>query len=245
MTRWLNSPLKRRYSQIWKGSSSKSQQKTHKFIRGRYKFLHQLGQGTSGTVYLAIDIDTNKQYAIKEINKSWLAKQHLTLKELPHHTNIIRFIDTFEDPQYPDALYIVMEVAEKGIVMDVSSYEKCKPYSESMCKTIFKQLVEAVEHLHKNNIVHRDIKPQNLVQTKDNIIKLIDFGSAMDVNKCHNYQIGKSPAFMAPELLNKEYSSFSSDIWAMGVTLFCLINGHLPFQQLSLPDLYQDILIEK
>ncbi|GAN07294.1 hypothetical protein MAM1_0155c06790 [Mucor ambiguus] len=175
------------------------------------------------------------------------------LKQLPGHLNIIRFIEVIDnDPDNEDSIFIVTEIAEKGIIMDVTPHAMTKPISEGQCREIFSQLVAAVEHLHSNNIVHRDIKPQNLVMSNSNIVKLIDFGNATcittDTLSSTSSSVG-SPAFMAPELLkraarrNQEsaVSPTCADLWSMGVTLYCLVYGQLPFEKASLIDLYSDI----
>ncbi|KAL9550744.1 hypothetical protein MBANPS3_004594 [Mucor bainieri] len=175
------------------------------------------------------------------------------LKQLPTHLNIIRFVEVIDnDPDNEDSIFIVTEIAEKGIIMDVTPHAMTKPLSEGQCREIFSQLVDAIEHLHSNNIVHRDIKPQNLVMSNNNIVKLIDFGNATciaaDTLSSTSSSVG-SPAFMAPELLkraarrNQEstVSPTCADLWSMGVTLYCLAYGQLPFERSSLMDLYSDI----
>lgn len=179
-----------------------------------------------------------------------------------------------------------MEYAENGIVMDVTPHSVTKSFSDTQCRIIFKQLVAAVSHLHQNGIIHRgrhpwkkkilfrtayltscsliDIKPQNLLLSNENIVKLIDFGNATVVtDSLAGYNTG-TPAFMAPELLKKgtynaplpsknivskkktllaprNGSPTSADLWSMGVTLYCFTYGHLPFEKSSLLDLYADI----
>jgi serine/threonine protein kinase len=258
MTRWFNTSL-------WK-------RKRH-YIGGRYQLLYEIGQGASGTVHLALDIKTNQHYAIKELNKSRLQRQlksellwgprsnaakkrklnqeSLTiqeieiLKQVPQHKNIIQFITALEDPFYEDSIFIVTEIAKKGVVMDIVPHSVSKPYSDDQCRNIFKQLVNAVDHLHKHDIVHRDIKPQNLLMSNNNIVKLIDFGNATkvtDMPRKTSSSVG-SPAFMAPELLKKgiQADSKCADLWSMGITLYCLAYGHLPFETSGILDLYNDI----
>lgn len=147
------------------------------------------------------------------------------LKQLPAHLNIIRFIEVIDnDPDNEDSIFIVTEIAENGIIMDVTPHAVTKPLSEGQCREIFSQLVDAVEHckcwmgashdndthtcsaVHLNHIVHRDIKPQNLVMSNNNTVKLIDFGNATcitaDTLSSTSSSVG-SPAFMAPELLKR------------------------------------------
>ncbi|KAI7896323.1 kinase-like domain-containing protein [Mucor mucedo] len=272
MPRWFNTlQLHRRWKQ------SKTQHK--RTVNGKYKLLHEIGQGASGIVHLAVDTKTNVRYAIKELSKSKLQRQYHSellrqsgpagiaqskkrklnhhdnetikelyieesnlLKKLAPHENIIKFVEVIEDVEYNDSIFIaVMEYAENGIVMDVTPHSVTKALSDTKCRIIFKQLVAAVTHLHQNGIIHRDIKPQNLLLSNENIVKLIDFGNATIVTESLGYTTG-TPAFMAPELLKKvQGSPTSADLWSMGVTLYCLAYGHLPFEKASLLDLYADI----
>lgn len=96
-----------------------------------------------------------------------------------------------------------MEYAEKGVVMEIAPHSVSEPLSDSQCRKVFKQLAEAVDHIHKSGVVHRDIKPQNLLLSKDNTVKLIDFGNAIFVPDTISYSSTGTPAFMAPELLKK------------------------------------------
>ena len=105
--------------------------------------------------------------------------------------------------------------------------------------------------MHSQGVVHRDIKPDNCLVTEDNILKLVDFGVSEMFDKGSDMKLAKSagsPAFMAPELciINKEgVSGKPADIWSMGVTLYCLRFGHVPFQKSNLLDLYDAIASEK
>lgn len=148
------------------------------------------------------------------------------LQCLPNHENIIKFIEIIDDPEHQESIFLVTEIAEKGIVMDVKPHQVTKPYSNDVCRHIFEQLVEAVDHckypyepitavkthtviVHRNKIIHRDIKPQNLVLSNDSTVKLIDFGNATCITNGRlksSCSVG-SPAFMAPELLKKGMST--------------------------------------
>ncbi|KAI8642261.1 kinase-like domain-containing protein [Parasitella parasitica] len=279
MTRWFHAPLQLR--RRWK--QPKSNLNKRQIDNGRYTLIHQIGQGASCMVHLAVEATTNKRFAIKEMSKSRLERQYRQsqlaisrrplypeskkrkldqehvgieeieiLKQLPAHPNIIQFVQVIDnDPENEDSIFIVTELAEKGIVMDVTPHSVTKPIPEDQCRVIFSQLVNAVEHLHSNRIVHRDIKPQNLVMSNNNIVKLIDFGNATcitDKLSSTSSSVG-SPAFMAPELLKRAArrqqesttSPTCADLWSMGVTLYCLVYGRLPFERSSLMDLYGDI----
>ncbi|KAG0791525.1 hypothetical protein G6F16_003454 [Rhizopus arrhizus] len=216
--------------------------KTRKYrmIGNRYRLIRQIGRGSTGLVYLAIDIKTHTRCAIKEICKQKNRQESSILKELGPHKNIIGFIEVIEDS---GSIYLVMEMAKKGAIMDIVPHSLTEPYSNHQCKHLFKQLVNAVYHLHQRGIIHGDIKPENILLTNHQTVRLIDFGNASRISDMTAKITTGSPAFMAPELLKKVlHSPTSSDIWALGVTLYCLAYGHLPFEKSSFIQLYQDIL---
>ncbi|OBZ90272.1 hypothetical protein A0J61_01686 [Choanephora cucurbitarum] len=241
-------------------------------IAEKYRCLGILGQGAFGIVHLAVDIKTHQRFAMKEISKSRLERQQRyqprpasneqkkrrlnptidqfrlkeadILRNLPAHTNIIQLIEVIQDPDYSqDSIFLVMELAEKGVVMTLSEPTL---YSVQQCRSIFRQLVYAVDHLHQQGIVHGDIKPHNLLLSKDNTVKLVDFGHAIhlcDIDR--SFYSMSSPAFTAPEVIKKQaiklYAATCADVWAMGVTLYCLVYGQLPFQTTNLLDLFEEI----
>lgn len=124
---------------------------------------------------------------------------------------------------------------ELGGSISLQAYLKSKAQkklSESEAKLIFKQLIEGMDYLHKNHIVHRDLKLENILLDKDKNVKIIDFGFSTTTakNKPLNVCCG-TPSYMAPELVaRKSYFGHLVDVWALGVLLFVLLCGHFPFK---------------
>lgn len=160
------------------------------------------------------------------------------LKNL-RHKNIIQVYETFESEQY---LLIIMEYISCG---DLLSYvRKRSRISENVAKFIFKQIIEGIHFIHSKNIVHRDIKLDNILIDINNTIKICDFGVSKSVRKGEIiYDQCGTPAYIAPEILrNTGYDGFGVDIWSAGVVLYTMLTGTVPFKANHLKDLHKLIL---
>lgn len=155
------------------------------------------------------------------------------LKKLDHE-NVACLIEVLDDPE-GDSLYMVLEMCEKGVVMKVGLDQIAVPYSEEQCRLWFRDMILGIEYLHTQGIVHRDIKPDNLLLTSTDVLKIVDFGVSELFQKNTPMMTAKyagSPAFHPPELCSTDRVDINgpaADIWAMGVTLYCLVFGRLPF----------------
>ena len=211
-----------------------------------YKIEETIGEGTYGKVKLATHLQTNEKVAIKFINKKRLTHtgdNERILNEIKimtslNHPNILKAFEVFEDEiNY----YIVMERPDKG---DLFNYI-CSKGRLSMEESsfIYYQIVNAIQYLHKNKIVHRDMKPENIMLTKDMIVKIGDFGLSKYFKSTEiklQTNCG-SPCYSAPEVLRgNRYKPLPVDIWGIGIILYCMVCGELPFE-----DEREDILIRK
>ena len=150
-----------------------------------YDFKNTIGTGNFGKVTLAIYKPTNEKVAIKILNKERIKSKnemHLVNRELNiiknfTHINVIKVHHIKEDQ---NNFYIIMEYCELGELFDYIVNHK--RLSEDESAMYFHQLINGVEHIHANNVVHRDLKPENLLLTHNQILKIIDFGSAFDVD---------------------------------------------------------------
>ena len=213
-----------------------------KGILSDYEIDSILGKGTFSTVKLATDIRTNEKIAIKILEKNKIKttrdlnriNREINIAKNINHLNIVQFYEIKEDL---DKYYILMEYCENGELFDLILSKK--KLSEDEAAYYFYQLVNGLEYIHMNNIIHRDLKPENLLLTKNNILKIIDFGLS-NYNPEDNLLSTPcgSPCYASPEMVSgKKYNGFTNDVWSLGIILYAMIYGYLPFENENNNDL--------
>ncbi|KAI8917657.1 kinase-like domain-containing protein, partial [Powellomyces hirtus] len=210
---------------------------------GNYVFGKTLGEGTFGKVKLARHVLTGQEVAVKIVDKMHaptLVREIETWRHM-HHPNIIRL---YEILCSESRIYMVMEYCTGGEAFDyICEHGKFDDQSVD-AKRVVKQLVEAVGYCHDKDFVHRDLKLENVLLTTDLNVKLIDFGFTRRVNTRNllDTYCG-SVAYAAPEMiLGKRYSGPQADVWSLGVILYTLLCGYLPFDDDSEAAIRQKIL---
>jgi serine/threonine protein kinase len=214
-----------------------------------YKYGRLLGKGAFGKVNLSLHVLTGRLVAIKSINKAKLINERqkrkiqietTIMKTLSKSNNIVKIFETYETKKH---YCIVMEYICAG---DLLSYIKKRgKLTEQVAKFIFKQIILTLQYIHNHNIVHRDIKLDNILIDLDNNIKICDFGVSKIIrnNESMIEQCG-TPAYIAPEiLLNRGYEGFGVDIWSAGVVLYAMLSGTVPFKGNNIRDLH-DLIIK-
>lgn len=153
------------------------------------------------------------------------------------HPNIVKYYETYDDHKY---IYLVMEYCPGGELFAKIAEQENQTFNESQAAQILHKLVTAVNHCHANRIIHRDIKAENIMIGSDGEIKLIDFGLSYFKKKGEKVsEIAGTPYYMAPEILLGQYG-FEVDIWSLGVLLYILVSGYLPFYSED-----RDVVFEK
>jgi serine/threonine protein kinase len=207
----------------------------------------RIGKGSFSTIYKAFNTKDSKDYAIKEVLidkksiKSNVKREFLVLKKL-NHPNIVKLHDLIIDTNYNN-IYFVFDYFKNG---DLANFLDNKPLKEKYCKKYSKQLADGLKYLIENNILHRDLKPQNILLTDDFNIKIADFGFARKVEKdmLLNTLCG-SPMYMAPEIINKQDYSIKSDLWSVGIIIYQMIFGRVPFDVSNFVQLIKKINTEQ
>ena len=194
-----------------------------------------IGKGSFSVVYLGKNKITNKEVAIKKISISFddnVAVEHIDseikIMRKTNHPNIVKLYDHLYDRD--GNIYLIMEYCEKG---NLSNLLNGKPLKEKYAQKFMRQIVNALEYLFINKIIHRDIKPQNIMVTNDNVLKLSDFGFAKffkdDIDDMSKTICG-SPIYMAPEIIMCKTYSNKIDLWSIGVILYEMIIGKPPYR---------------
>jgi len=188
--------------------------------------------------------------AAQQLSSIDLIKEEIAIMKKLNHPNLVSLIEVLDDPT-EDSLYMVMEMCKKGVVMRVGLEERADPYPDHVCRYWFRDLILGIEYLHAQGVVHRDIKPDNCLVTEDDVLKVVDFGVSEMFAKDSEMLTAKSagsPAFLPPELCvarHGDVSGRAADIWSMGVTLYCLKYGRIPFEKTGIFELYEAIKTEQ
>ncbi|XP_048455680.1 MAP/microtubule affinity-regulating kinase 3a isoform X8 [Rhincodon typus] len=213
---------------------------------GNYRLLKTIGKGNFAKVKLARHILTGREVAIKIIDKTQLNPTSLQklfrevrIMKCLNHPNIVKLFEVIETEK---TLYLVIEYASGGEVFDyLVAHGRMK---EKEARAKFRQIVSAVQYCHQKQIVHRDLKAENLLLDADMNIKIADFGFS------NEFTVGSkldtfcgSPPYAAPELFQgKKYDGPEVDVWSLGVILYTLVSGSLPFDGQNLKELRERVL---
>ncbi|XP_031733981.1 NUAK family SNF1-like kinase 1 [Anarrhichthys ocellatus] len=215
-------------------------------LKHRYEVMETLGRGTYGKVKKAVERASLRTVAIKSIRKEHITddldrihiQREIEITASLRHSNIIRFHEVFESR---DKIVIVMEFASRGELYDYIQERRRLPESEA--RSIFRQITSAVHYCHKNGVVHRDLKLENILLDQDFNVKLADFGLS------NHFQRGTllqtycgSPLYAAPEIVKGlPYQGPEVDCWALGVLLYALVYSSMPFDGASHASLTEQI----
>ena len=204
---------------------------------GKYEIISKLGSGGTSTVYLALDPFNNQRVAIKlfnldDLRDPGLAKAHrkLILTEASlvgklSHPHIVKVFDAMLEGRVN---YMVMEYVEGETLSHYTNIARLLPFS-TIAEISYK-CCKALEYAEQQGVIHRDIKPANILLRGQSDIKISDFGAAMVVSQQTTQVLGVgSPAYMSPEQVDERTLTHQTDIYSLGVTMYQLLTGKLPF----------------
>ncbi|XP_020901044.1 serine/threonine-protein kinase STK11 [Exaiptasia diaphana] len=221
---------------------------------GKYLMGDVLGEGAYSKVKEMLDCERLRRCAVKILTRRRLrripngeqnVKREIQLLKRLHHNNVIKLYDVIYNEE-KQKIYMIMEYCVGELQEMVESVDDHK-FPISQAHGYFCQLINGLEYLHSQGIVHKDIKPSNLLLTTDETLKISDFGVAEGLDRfapddtCRTSQ--GSPAFQPPEIANgvETFSGFKVDIWASGVTLYNITTGKYPFEGESIYKLFENI----
>ncbi|KAL5223562.1 hypothetical protein ABZP36_010201 [Zizania latifolia] len=217
------------------------------------KYVHQrkIGSGSYGKVVLYRNTEDGKLYAVKVLHKSYMKKvrvapsetamsdvlREVSIMKMLDHPNIVNLIEVIDDPEI-DKFYMVLEYVEQKLVCD-------NGLGETSSRKYLRDIISGVMYLHSHNIIHGDIKPDNLLITINGNVKIGDF-SVSQIFEDDDDMLRRSPGtpvFTAPECCQGlTYHGRAADTWAVGVTLYCMVLGQYPFLGDTLQETYDKIV---
>lgn len=199
---------------------------------GNFSIVEQIGAGGSSNVYLALEDGKYNSVAIKQLRKTCLSApfQRLLANESKvmsrlQHKNIVRWLG--HNLQEATGAYLLLEYV-KGVALDRHQHEDTLlPLQQVL--SIVEQVAQALQYVARQQIVHRDVKPENLMMTASGLVKLMDFGCAIATGS-KGEMVAGSLAYMSPEQLDGEPLDARSDIYSLGAVLYRLLTGHNTFE---------------
>eukprot|EP00756_Hemistasia_phaeocysticola_P004378 Hpha_TRINITY_DN12781_c0_g1::TRINITY_DN12781_c0_g1_i1::g.114167::m.114167/K07359/CAMKK2; calcium/calmodulin-dependent protein kinase kinase 2 len=235
-----------------------------------YVVLTELGRGAYGKVKLVVHVVSDTHYAIKIMNKSVLSKikkgnvvpgspsstalddalREIAIMKRLEHPNVVKLHEVIDDPEC-NKLYLILDFVEKGPVFKFGTDRPSRPLKADRIRGHLGDICQGLDYLHFHNIIHRDIKPDNILVSEHGVTKLTDFGVSHSVGGDGDDEKGQdidgdtegTPAFLTPEQLKQErIPARMADIWALGVTVYIMAFGLQPFLGENFQALVESIL---
>ena len=216
-------------------------------VLDNYEISSIIGEGTFGVVRLGKEKLTGEKVAIKILEKKKIVtkddeervEREIEILKKVNHINVIKTMKIITDKE---KIYIIMEFCEKGELFNHIVEEQ--KLEEDEAAYFYYQLINGLECIHFNGVVHRDLKPENLLISKENILKIIDFGLSNYFSRENLLSTPcGSPCYASPEMVSgQKYDGFMIDIWSTGIILFAMLCGYLPFEDPDNEILFKKIL---
>jgi serine/threonine protein kinase len=216
----------------------------------QYELGKTLGSGAFSKVKYATDTNTGNAFAIKIISRDMIIKQQMeeqlkkeiAIMKMLKHPNIIELTEVLQTKNH---IYIVLELVSGGELFD--KIVKLKRFDEKTARGYFQQLINGISYCHENGVAHRDLKTENLLLDAHDTMKISDFGlSAVTSDGGGKKKVLQTtcgtPNYVAPEVIEEHgYDGFKADIWSLGVILYVMLAGYLPFEHDTMQGLFDII----
>lgn len=214
---------------------------------GRYDYIRTVGTGSFSVVALVYERSNQQQFACKICSRSLLMEKNIfdrferevRIMQTFHHPNLVHLFDIVYDE---NLIYLIMEYCMNGELFQVI-VEHGK-LEESISRKIFAQLIEGMTYIHMRDIAHRDLKPENILLDENLNPKITDFGLCHQIE--HNTLLKTpcgSPFYAPPEVIaNQPYDGKKSDVWSLGVVLYTMVTGSLPWKETNQMALFRQIM---
>ena len=209
----------------------------------RYKIVEEIGHGATSEVFSAICLDNGKEVSIKkvdlEIYKIELdfLRQEVSFWSTSCHPNVVGYYGSFMSGS---VIYLLMEYCAAGSLYDIMRFSFPQGFKdELLIATFLRDVLNALQYIHSNGQIHRDVKPGNVLLCADGAVKLGDFGVAASLieqgqRQNARYTVTGTPCYMAPEVLNEDHGyTEKADIWSLGITAIELATGEAPYSRLK------------
>ena len=201
----------------------------------RYEILEQIGEGGMSYVYKARCRKLNRFVAVKVLKDSFKNNENIVSKFKKEATSIANLsnpniVNVLDVGSTDGVNYIVMEYVEGKTLKDIIKEKKKIPYDIAITFAI--KIARALDCAHKNNIIHRDIKPQNILVTRDGVVKVTDFGIAKSMTEStisHTNSVLGSAHYFSPEQAKGSYVDYRTDLYSLGIVLYEMVTGEVPF----------------